>query len=185
MKFNEEKQKTYKVAFIDRDGTIIKDYPDLMWSDIENPEFLEGSLEGMKNLSELNYKLIIITNQYIINSGIITEKKYQTFQEKVLNKLIENDISLLDTFYCPHTDDENCDCKKPKTGLVKKALEKYPNIDLKKSIVIGDSPCDAYLTKNLNLPAFIIGNKCGNIDQEIFIRFDSIKEVADYLNRKR
>ena len=52
-----------KIAFLDRDGTLIKDYPDEKWREIKEPEFLEGSIEGLKRLKEMGYDFIIITNQ--------------------------------------------------------------------------------------------------------------------------
>lgn len=55
-----------KIAFLDRDGTLIKDYPDEKWREIKEPEFLEGSMEGLKRLKEMGYDFIIITNQYLI-----------------------------------------------------------------------------------------------------------------------
>jgi len=56
-----------KVAFLDRDGTIIRDYPDNIWGSVNDPEFLTGSIQGMKELSELGFKFIVITNQYLID----------------------------------------------------------------------------------------------------------------------
>ncbi len=69
---------------MDRDGTIIKDYPDEKWREIKEPEFLEGSIEGLKRLKEMGYYFIIITNQYLINDGIISLNDYQQFTGKFL-----------------------------------------------------------------------------------------------------
>ena len=69
-----------KVAYIDRDGTINKDYPDADWRAIKEPEFLPNAIEGLKQLSSMGFKLIIITNQYLINDGIITQSDYHTFK---------------------------------------------------------------------------------------------------------
>ena len=55
-----------KVAFLDRDGTINKDYDDNDWKHINNPEILDGNIEGLKKLKYYGYEIIIITNQYII-----------------------------------------------------------------------------------------------------------------------
>ena len=78
-----------KIAFLDRDGTLIKDYPDEKWREIKEPEFLEGSIEGLKRLKEMGYDFIIITNQYLINDGIISLNHYQQFTGKFLKKLKE------------------------------------------------------------------------------------------------
>ena len=58
-----------KVAFVDRDGTIINDYEDDEWKCIDNPVFISGSLEGLKEIRRKGYQIIIITNQYLINDA--------------------------------------------------------------------------------------------------------------------
>jgi len=145
-----------KIAFLDRDGTINKDYPDKDWKDRTVPEILEGSIEGLLLLRELGYEIIIVTNQYIINEGIITITQYHDFQHNLLKLLKSNNIEILDTFYCPHTDADRCNCKKPKTGLIDIALKKYPNIDLSSSVYIGDSICDQELAFQFELKFFEI-----------------------------
>ena len=55
-----------KVVFLDRDGTINKDYDDNVWKNINNPEILDGNIEGLKKIKYYGYIIIIITNQYII-----------------------------------------------------------------------------------------------------------------------
>ena len=52
-----------KVSFLDRDGTIIKDYPDREWGKIKIPEFLEGSIDALQHIKKQGFKIIIITNQ--------------------------------------------------------------------------------------------------------------------------
>ena len=87
-----------KVAFLDRDGTINRDYPDDIWIRIQDPEILPGAIQGMKYLKEKGYEIIIVTNQYIIGEGIISIEQYHEFNRKLLALLIENDISILDVF---------------------------------------------------------------------------------------
>ena len=72
-----------KIAFLDRDGTIIKDYPDEKWREIKEPEFLEGSIEGLKRLKEMGYDFIIITNQYL--SKKIKRRKYRYSKNLLLS----------------------------------------------------------------------------------------------------
>lgn len=61
-----------KVAFLDRDGTIIEDYEDEKWKYVKEPVFIEGAIKALKAMKEKGYEIIIITNQYLINEGIIT-----------------------------------------------------------------------------------------------------------------
>jgi len=101
---------------LDRDGTIIEDYEDELWRNKTEPIFLVGSKE-----------------------------QYQDFTDKFLKRIKDNGIEILDVFYCPHSRDSNCSCMKPKNGLVKKILEKYPEIDLKDCFIVGDSLCEVEL----------------------------------------
>jgi D-glycero-D-manno-heptose 1,7-bisphosphate phosphatase len=59
-----------KIAFFDRDGTIIKDYPDNDWRNVKHPEFIDNAVRTLKVVIEKGYKIVIITNQYLINEGI-------------------------------------------------------------------------------------------------------------------
>ena len=63
-----------KIAFLDRDGTINLDYPDMDWKNIENPVLLEGAITGMKYLREQGFEIIIVSNQYIIGSSRFNDK---------------------------------------------------------------------------------------------------------------
>lgn len=165
-----------KVAFLDRDGTINKDYPDGKWSEILSPELLPGSIEGLKELQKAGYKLIIVTNQYIIADGIITLEQYQTFNNTLIKILKEYGIDILKTYFCPHNDSDNCTCKKPKPGLIDMAMKGF-DIDIKNSIYIGDSLGDYELSQKFNLAFYGIK---GVNDDEIF-KYSSLKEVAENL----
>lgn len=151
-----------KVAFLDRDGTIIKDYPDSEWSKIKTPEFLVGTIEALKFIINKNFKIIIVTNQYLIGEKIISLQEYNKFTKKFLDTLNESNINILDIFYCPHSRKKNCNCMKPKDGLILQAINKYPNIDLKESFFVGDSICDMELCKNCNIKFYGINISCKN-----------------------
>ena len=97
-----------KVAFLDRDGTIIEDYLDEEWRDIKVPVFLKGAFQTLKRLRELDYEIIILTNQYIINQGVISMEQYLEFTRLFKNILLDNVIEVKDIFYYAHTKCENC-----------------------------------------------------------------------------
>ena len=151
-----------KIAFLDRDGTIIKDYPDEKWREIKEPEFLEGSIEGLKRLKEMGYDFIIITNQYLINDGIISLNDYQQFTGKFLKKLKEENIDILKIYFCPHNEKDHCHCKKPKPGMIEQAKIDFL-IDMNNSIYIGDSQVDYLLAKHFNLTFYGINYNGDNV----------------------
>lgn len=163
-----------KVAFLDRDGTIIKDYLDSTWKDIKFPEFLEGSIEAMKHIKNGGFEIIIITNQYLIGEGIITLEDYQKFNDLFLRTLKQSGINVLDVFFCPHARDQNCDCIKPKPGLINQALTKYPDIDLSSSFYGGDSECDRGLAGKFNIKFYGINIDCDN-------NISSLKDIIKML----
>ena len=86
--------------------------------------------------------------------------------------LSQHGISILKTYYCPHNDKDNCNCKKPKTGMIDAALKDY-NIDIKNSFYIGDSYSDYNLAKKFNMNFYGIKGKNNN---DIF-KYDNIYEI--------
>jgi D-glycero-D-manno-heptose 1,7-bisphosphate phosphatase len=169
-----------KVAFFDRDGTIIEDYPDHEWTRIKNPVFKEGAINTLKEVLKKGYQIIIITNQYIIQEGHITIDQYHDITNQMINELKHQNIEILDIFYCPHSKREGCHCIKPNTGMIEQAIDKYPKINLEDSFMIGDSADDVNLAINIGIKGFGIGigsndNK-GNIYQ-----LNNIKDLISYI----
>ena len=169
-----------KVAFLDRDGTIIKDYEDNEWVEKTHPEFLSGSIRALKILNDAGYEIIIVTNQYLINEGYITDAEFHQFHNNFLSELMKHKIRILDTFFCPHCDQDNCTCKKPKPGLIDAALKKYPSIDLQYSFLAGDSLVDVGLAKYFDLEVYAI-NLDANTGYKKCIKVSSLLEGVDHV----
>ena len=146
-----------KVAFLDRDGTICRDYPDAEWAHIETPELLPGAAGAIRALRERGYEIIILTNQYIIGEGVISEGMYRAFAEKLLAQLADAGVGVLDVFFCPHRRDAGCDCCKPRPGMLRQALAKYPEIDLEHSFFAGDSAVDREFARRTGLEFYDVG----------------------------
>lgn len=169
-----------KVAFFDRDGTIIKDYPDHEWTNIKRPEFLEGAIRTLKEVLNKGYKIIIVTNQYIIDEGYITEEQYLDITEQMLFALKSNGIDIHDIYYCPHAKTEDCYCIKPRTGMIRQALKEYPYIDLSKSFMVGDSAVDVELAIDMKIKGFGIGIGSEYDDKKI-MQIEKIEDLINYL----
>ncbi len=162
-----------KIAFLDRDGTINKEYPDEMWKYIDTPELLDNTIQGLKIIKDLGYEFIILTNQNLIADGIITYKQYEDYNKKLINILKENGIDLLKIYFCPHNNLDNCNCKKPKTGMIDMALKDF-EIDISNSFYVGDSYSDYKLAKKFNLDFYGIK---GKNDDEIF-KYNNLLDIA-------
>lgn len=166
-----------KVAFLDRDGTIVKEYDDDGWINRTEPEILSGSIEALKQMRKLGYQIIIITNQSLISKGLIKLDEYNKFNNNLIEELNKNQIEILDIFYCPHTKEENCNCKKPKPGMILKACEKY-NIDMNKSFVAGDTASDEGIAEYFNLKFFGVNYSS---EKNNNIRINNLLDIIPYI----
>jgi len=130
--------KKRKAVFLDRDGVINKEKNFVTsWEEFE---FIDGIFENINRLNKAGFLVIIVTNQSGISRGFYTEETLKEIHNKMMRIMKENEARIDDIFYCPHYDD-NCNCRKPKPGMILEAAKKH-NIDLSKSWVIGDSERD-------------------------------------------
>jgi len=171
-------RKTMKIAFLDRDGTITADYPDDQWKHITTPVFIDGTREAMRLFRSKGYDIIIITNQYLIGEGYITQTQHDAYAKKFRDHLKAADIDILDSFYCPHARNAGCTCSKPKPGMIRAACEKYPDIDMDHSFYAGDWDVDIILANTVGVRAFGIGVDNPDLD---YTRVNSLLAVADYI----
>lgn len=133
-----------KAIFLDRDGTLNEDSGYV--HKIEDFKLLPGVIEGLNLLKE-KYLFFIITNQSGIGRGYYTEQDFWKFNFKLLEQLEKNGIKIEKTYFCPHTKEMNCDCRKPKTKFLEEITVEY-EIDLNQSWMIGDHPSDVEFGKN-------------------------------------
>lgn len=126
-------------AFLDRDGTLIRDEGYL--ADPDRVQLLEGVVDGLTDLQRRGYALIIVTNQSGIGRWLITKRQYDAVTRRVLALLARHDIDIRAVYYCPHTPEDDCACRKPRLGLFNRAAREHC-LDLARSIMIGDKPSD-------------------------------------------
>jgi len=134
-----------KAIFLDRDGVIVEDT-----GYISSPAELVLFPDVIPVLKELqhSFRLIVVTNQSGVARGYFTEEDLFIINEKVIQMLADHDVGVDAIYYCPHHpkvgNDEyriECDCRKPKPGLLKLAAEEF-GIELDKSFLIGDQETD-------------------------------------------
>lgn len=133
-----------KAVFLDRDGTIIKDMGYI--NSVKDIVFYDFTIASLQRLQKY-YKLFIVTNQQGIAKGLISHEQLDVIHNFILTKLNAKNIAIQKIYYCPHSQEDNCDCRKPKTKFIIEAAEEF-NIDLKTSFVIGDHLSDALLGRN-------------------------------------
>ena len=135
-----------KVAFLDRDGVINRDSADYIkhWSEFE---FLPKSLEALKRLKENGFTTIVITNQSVINRKMVSREGLDQIHTMMKAGIQSSGGDIADIFFCPHTPEDRCECRKPKPGLIYQAKERY-TIDLGTAVMVGDSAKDIECARN-------------------------------------
>lgn len=145
-----------KAIFLDRDGTINK-YVGFL-RNIDDFELIEGVSEAIKLINQSGYLAIVVTNQPVIARGEVSWEELNEIHRKMAT-LLGKDGAYIDGLYiCPHHPDKgfegerpeykiDCDCRKPKPGLLLQAAKDF-NIDLKKSYMVGDSHRDVEAGEN-------------------------------------
>ena len=153
-----------KAVFLDRDGIINYDYGYV--SKISDFKLIPGTLESLKYLKNKNFLIFIVTNQSGIGRGLYTEDDFIQLNEYMLNLFLEQEIIIDKVFYCPHKPEDNCLCRKPKPGMIKKALREF-SIKKEKSIMIGDKISDIECGKKAKISKnFLISKNSNNINSQ-------------------
>jgi D-glycero-D-manno-heptose 1,7-bisphosphate phosphatase len=169
--------KSNKILFLDRDGVINIDKNYLY--KIEDFEFVDGVFEVCRLYQDRGYKIIIVTNQSGIGRGYYTHGDFAKLTDWMIGEFKSNGVNILDVYYCPHTPDDECNCRKPKTGMIDKANEYY-SIDYENSIMVGDKESDIQLAINAKLGKSILvrsGHTIDESDTKADIVVDSIKDL--------
>jgi D-glycero-D-manno-heptose 1,7-bisphosphate phosphatase len=172
---------TIKSIFLDRDGVINKEINYL--HKIEDFQFINGVFEVCRYLQNLNYQIIIITNQSGIGRGYYTEIDYQKLTKWMLNQFNDNNIDILDVIHCPHLPSDFCNCRKPKPGMFLLANNKH-NIDMENSWVIGDKEEDIQAANSANIMNTILvrsGHKLNEHSSKASFFLDSIQDATSVI----
>ena len=146
-----------KAVFLDRDGTININDPEYNYK-IDKFKFASGAVSALKKLSKTNYKIIIITNQSGIGRGYFKEEDLKKLHKWMLAELKKKGIRIDKIYYCPHHPNDNCFCRKPKIGMLLKAVKDF-GINLSKSWFVGDDDKDVIAGREANVRTIKIGKK--------------------------
>lgn len=172
-----------KAIFLDRDGTINK-YVGFL-RDINDFELIDGVGEAIKKINGSGYLAIVVTNQPVIARGEVTFQGLREIHDKMETLLGEEGAYLDGIYFCPHHPHKgfegeipelkfDCDCRKPKTGMLKEAAENF-NINLSESWIVGDGETDVLCGQNAGCKTAFIGQ---NFDADI-----SGKDLLDCINK--
>ncbi len=127
-------------VFLDRDGVINYNRTDYVrsWRDFQ---FLPGAAQAIARLTSIQASIFVVTNQPVVNKGIVSLQTVEDINRRMVNALRLRGGSIREVMTCPHVDENGCDCRKPRPGLLLKAQKEY-GVDLKRSYLVGDFVTD-------------------------------------------
>jgi D-glycero-D-manno-heptose 1,7-bisphosphate phosphatase len=171
-----------RAVFLDRDGVINRKMPEgdyvKDWSEFF---FLPGVFEALEILKCKDILTIIITNQSCIAKGIISEKQLQDIHGKMQREIQIHNGNIDAIYFCPHDISDRCDCRKPKPGLIFKALDEFwknkIKINFNKSFLIGDSESDIIAGQAAGLATIMIGSSLGFPATPIKNLLEAVKKI--------
>lgn len=145
-----------KVIFLDRDGVINK-YPgdNKYVTSLKAFRFLPRAKEAIAELHRNKFKIFIISNQGGINKGIFSRETLDCITKKMLEGIRASGGHIDGVYYCIHRREENCFCRKPKTGMID-IIRKDNHIDLKNSFFIGDTIRDIDTAKAAGCKSILV-----------------------------
>ena len=173
----------FTTAILDRDGVVNHDSEAFIKSPAEWQP-IPGSLEAIARLKHAGMRVVIVSNQSGLGRGLFNYDDLFAIHDKMTRQLGELGVALDGIFFCPHTPEAGCECRKPKPGLINDALRRW-NIQTRDGLVVGDSPNDIEAASAAGVAAY--GVRTGKPIDAADSRwrnvalFDNLAAVADRL----
>ncbi len=138
---------------LDRDGTLNVDRNYL--ADADQLELLPGAAVALRRLADLGCGLVVVTNQSGIARGLIRHSELESVHARLQELLAAEGVRLDGIYTCPHREEDDCDCRKPRAGLVEQAAREL-GFDLRHGFLIGDKASDIELGRNVGAITLLV-----------------------------
>jgi D-glycero-D-manno-heptose 1,7-bisphosphate phosphatase len=148
-------------VFLDRDGTISEEVGYL--NDVRNFRMFPFASRAIRRLNDAKVPVIVVTNQSGVGRGYFPESMVQAVHQQMVQQLNAAGAHLNAIYYCPHTSDDECECRKPKPGLLEQAAREH-GLDLQRSFVAGDRYGDVELAHGVGARGILVRTGYGEED---------------------
>ncbi len=148
------------ILFIDRDGTLVEEPEDCQVDDLSKIRLCQDVMVVLNQLVQAGYKLVMVSNQDGLGTSSFPQHAFQVSHDFILGLFASQGIVFDEVLICPHTAEDNCACRKPRTGLLDDFL-KQQTLNRDRSWVIGDRDSDRLLAQSLGLGFLAISKTQG------------------------
>lgn len=148
-----------KIIFLDRDGVINKYPGDRNYvTSLRGFRFIKGVKKSLRRLSEAGYTMFVISNQAGVSKGLYSRQALDEITSNMLKKLSAEKAYIQGVYYCIHREEDNCACRKPRTGLIERALLEHniPKKSIQRSYFIGDTQKDVQAGKKFGCQTIMV-----------------------------
>jgi D-glycero-D-manno-heptose 1,7-bisphosphate phosphatase len=163
-------------VFLDRDGTINKEVAYL--SRVEDLILLPTVAEAIRQLNDRAIRALVVTNQSGIGRGLYRETDMLRIHAEIERRLAAEGSHLDGIYFCPHHPDEECDCRKPQSGMLVRAAREH-GLDLTTSFVVGDKITDLQAGQRVGCQTVLVLTGYGEEEKDTTFPIDFI--AADLL----
>ena len=161
----------FDTLFLDRDGVINKKLEQRYVTNFDEFVFVKNSDVAIRKLHKIFKRILVVTNQQGIGKGIMTEDDLNLLHLQMQREL-SIDFDLIDKIYfCPCLEGDDCNCRKPKTGMLENAKLDFPEIKIEDSFLIGDSDSDIIAVKKFVLTTIKVSSE--------FTLFDWLTKITE------
>ena len=144
--------------FLDRDGVINKKLEGRYVRNFSEFEFMPGALYALSKLSSMFNRIIVVTNQQGISKKIMSDSELNILHALMQEMVSKTGGTIDRIYYCPHLEESDCMCRKPKIGMLEQAILDFPDIIIDRSYLVGDSDSDIEAGKKMNLNTIRVNN---------------------------
>ncbi len=170
--------------FLDRDGVINKKLDNDYVKHWIEFEFLDGVLEAIKSFHEVFGRIIIVTNQQGIGKGIYRVEDLELIHKNMLYEINYFGGRIDKIYYSPYLASENHASRKPGIGMALQAQRDFPEIDFKRSIIIGDSISDMEFGRNAGMKTIYVSDKGASASMPGLIDHQ-VKSLSEFSSQLR
>jgi len=170
-----------RTVFLDRDGILNEKMPDHRYvTRWEEFRVLPGVPEAVRRLNEAGLRVVVVSNQRGIAKGLYTTADLEAMHAQ-FQRLLGREGARIDGFFiCPHEENE-CNCRKPLTGLFEQAVARFPEITAATSVIIGDSASDVEFGRRLGMKTILVDarDSAAQVAELADLRFGSLAEAVN------